>query len=92
MRSRSPIEVMVDKACGLDRASYVPPPQITLRCCHCGRTKQADKDETDPEGTAIVEMSCLECMRSGDRPDVLYYDAEGRWFNGETFIKLPEPE
>lgn len=85
MRPRSPIEMMVDQACGFDRASYTPPPQVTLRCPHCKRTKRVAMDKTDPAGTAVVETACDKCGEVGDRPEVHYYDAQGRWFNGEAF-------
>lgn len=45
-------------------------------------------DETDPVGTEIVEVSCPECTNEGDRPEIHYYDAKGRWFNGERFMTV----
>lgn len=86
MRSRSPIEMMVDEACGFDRANYTPPPQITLRCLRCKRTKSAPIDPTDPPGTAIIESLCDKCDDGGGFPETLYFDKDGRWFNGEAFV------
>lgn len=59
--------------------------KITLRCPQCKRTKRAPKDETDPAGTAVVEALCDRCDNGGNKPEVHYYDAAGRWFNGEQF-------
>lgn len=86
MRSRSPIETMIDQACGFDRASYVPPPQVTLRCRQCERTKKVAKDETDPDGTTIVDCLCDKCDNGGNKPEVLYFDEAGRQFDGERFV------
>jgi len=76
---RSPIEMMVDQACGFDASKMPDVEYVTLKCTHCGRTKRAPKDETDPQGTARVEVACPECTGSGDRPEVHYYDAQDRW-------------
>lgn len=82
---RSPIELMIDQATG-----YTPGQRkvITLRCPHCKRTKGALKDKTDPEGTSVVEALCDQCDSGGNKPEVHYYDEEGRWFDGEKFIPL----
>ena len=76
-RALSPIEMTIDKACGFDRDSFVPPPQVTLRCPACKAEKQVALDKTDPPNTAIVETTCPKCMRAGDFEQVLYFDATG---------------
>jgi len=61
-------------------------PKITLRCPECKRTMRAVKDDSDPLGTAIVEVLCDKCDDGGGFPETHYYDANGRWFNGEQFV------
>lgn len=75
-RPLSPIEMMVDKACGFDRAAAEKRPTVTLRCPKCEATKVADVDPTDPPGTAVVEVQCPECV-GGDFDEVIYYNAAG---------------
>ena len=76
MKPRSPIEMMVDRACGVPD-DYVPPPRVTLECSGCKRTKSAPVDPTDPPGTARIVMLCPECAK-GDRSLIDYYDKDGR--------------
>jgi hypothetical protein len=57
---RSPIEMLIDKACGFDRENYKPD-FITLRCPQCKREKRAPRDASDLPGTAIVVAHCNEC-------------------------------
>ena len=49
---------------------------IKLRCPCCGKTKSAERDNTDPPGTAVVETTCDECD-NGDFAEVVYYEAHG---------------
>lgn len=84
--ARSPIEMMIDQATGNDPSKA--PPRVTLHCPKCRRTKRVLKDETDPEGTAKVEVVCDKCDDGGGFPEIHYYDAAGRWFDGETFRTL----
>lgn len=58
---------------------------ITLRCPACKRTQMVCKDRSDPPGTAIVEATCDRCDDGGGFPETHYYDAQGRWFDGEGF-------
>jgi hypothetical protein len=60
--------------------------EITLRCPKCKRTKQAAQDPSDPTGTAVVEVTCDRCDDGGGFPEIHYYDAKGRWFDGEKFL------
>lgn len=76
MRNRSPIERMVDEACGVP-ADYVPPPRVTLECNVCSKTKSVPIDPTDPPGTAKVRMPCPECAK-GDRVMIDYFDKDGK--------------
>lgn len=84
--ARSPIEIMIDEATGSTGGNPRPAP-ILLRCQMCKRTKKAPVDPTDPPGTAVVEAPCDKCDDGGLKPEVHYYDAEGRWFDGHTWRK-----
>lgn len=77
MKPRSPIEMMVDRACGFDRAAAEKRPTVTLRCPTCQQTKAADLDATDPPGTAVVQVTCPKC-NAGDFAEVIYFDASGK--------------
>lgn len=73
---RSPIEMMVDKACGFDPSKVEPRDLVTLRCPTCKKEKPVDRDKSDPPGTAIVAVDCPDC-NEGDFEDVHYYRADG---------------
>lgn len=62
MRPRSPIEMMVDKACGFD-ASNPPPsePEILLTCPKCGKEKMTPKLKTDPVWAVRCTLLCRSC-------------------------------
>lgn len=79
---RSPIEMMVDKACGFD-ASAPRPPRVTIYCPKCKRRQSVAKHETDPPNTATVCIQCPKC-NSGDFDTPSYYDAQGRELDFET--------
>lgn len=74
IKPRSPIEMLVDRACGFD--PYAPRDDVLLRCPKCGREKSAARDSTDPPGTSLVVLQCPECVQ-GDFDVPGYYDAEG---------------
>jgi hypothetical protein len=73
--------------CGAKQGACNCRVKITLRCPTCGRTKQSTKDDTDPEGTAVVEIACDKHPAEGCGEEVHYYDAKGRWWNGEQWVK-----
>ena len=58
---------------------------LILRCPQCKRTMRATREDTDPPGTAVVETACDRCDDGGGSPETHYYDAAGRWFDGEKF-------
>lgn len=62
---------------------------VRLLCPDCKRTLVAARDETDPPGTAIVEVLCDQCDDGGGFPETHYYDAEGKWFDGNNFRPAP---
>src|SRR5271156_5863558 len=57
MRKLSPIEMMVDKACGFDRAAFEKS-LVTLKCLVCKREKRVEREKTDPRGAAAIELCC----------------------------------
>jgi DnaJ-class molecular chaperone len=89
-KHRSPIESLVDAAvrctrCGARMGQCGCWVKVKLRCPNCHRTQEVVKEDTDPVGTAVVEVACPDCQGPGDRPETHYYDAKGRWFDGEKF-------
>lgn len=87
MRNRSPIERIVDRACGIPD-DYEPPPRVTLECSGCKRTKDAAMDPTDPTGTARVVMRCPECA-GGDFSMVDYFNKDGQQIDLEGKVIAP---
>ncbi len=77
--ARSPIEMMVDQACGFDQSVQrpAPKPRVMLRCPKCGRKQKAALDDMDPPGTATVIIQCPKCC-GGDFDSPLYEDANGK--------------
>lgn len=73
----SPIEMMIDRACGMDNSRPGTRECITLRCPICKRAQSARRDKTDPPRTAIVQVLCPKCDDGGGFPEVLYFDAAG---------------
>ena len=74
--NRTPIQRMVDRACGLPD-DWQPSPRVMLECSSCKRTKSAEVDPTDPPGTAKIVMLCPECAK-GDFSMIEYFDKDGK--------------
>jgi hypothetical protein len=78
MRARSPIEMMVDRACGFDPDKPPPKraePDIALCCPSCEETLMVYGDKTDPPGTSRVETDCPKCATGEFK--ISYFDADG---------------
>lgn len=75
-RGMSPIDPMIDEACGYDRSAWENN-RVAVRCPKCTRSQFAPRDETDPEGTRIVIYLCPECRPDGFDDCPRYLDAEG---------------
>jgi hypothetical protein len=76
--SRTPIELMIDRACSILDG---PPPRlkidrITLRCPICGTEKQVEREWFDPPTATVQVFPCLACRK----PDaqVVWLDTDGR--------------
>lgn len=50
--------------------------RVTLRCPKCKTEKRVDRDESDPAGTAVVEVQCPEC-NGGDFDCPTYFGSDG---------------
>lgn len=74
--ARSPIEMMIDKACGITEP-LEPVEMITLRCPECGREKSAEKHFTDLPGTAVVVAHCDKCPCEDNGVYPTYFAADG---------------
>lgn len=77
--SRSPIERMIDAACGITEADRVEMRrgQITMKCRSCGDTRSAARDASDPPGADTIVFPCPNC-RTEPWPDPVCLDVEGR--------------
>ena len=76
--ARSPIETMIDRACGFDQSAPRPVRDLViLRCPICKKEKKVDRHKSDPPGCTVVETACPDCSRSGDFEIVDYFNAAG---------------
>jgi len=84
MKPRSPIEMMVDQACGFDREAWEAgraereAKMIILRCPFCQKERKQNPDKKDPKGTKIVLCNCPQCVDVGHYCDTVYLDANGK--------------
>lgn len=69
--ARSPIEMMVDKACGFSQEDIVK-----LRCPACGKEKYVAREAHDLPGTHTIEANCPDCPADGFE-EVLYFREDG---------------
>ena len=57
----SPIELMIDSACGVTEKRWMHTREnlpVRLVCTVCGKEKQVRLDESDPDGTRIIQYPC----------------------------------
>lgn len=78
MRRLSPIERMIDEACGL-KPGEIPTPidPVTMRCPKCKKELVVARAEHDHPRAKYVETECPDCICSGTREEVMYFDADG---------------
>lgn len=70
----SPIEIMINRACGLDgktKSRVILP----VKCPLCSKSATIPAETCYPAGTVRVEMTCPECNPKCD--DVRFLDAAG---------------
>ena len=91
--SRTPLDMMLDKVdwtctrCGAPKTKGCDCwSEVKLRCPQCKRTKMVTRDESDPAGTAVVDVLCDRCDDGGGFPETHYYDAKGNLFDGDKFV------
>lgn len=76
--SRSPIEIRIDQACGIEAAPASKPSRLVLlECPQCRRTKWVPRDKSDPPSAAKVVAHCNECPGE-DHGLIDYFDAAGQ--------------
>jgi rubredoxin len=74
----SPIERMIDAACGVPKSErFDRPAPVKLECPKCGAEKMAARDKTDPPNTYIVKLTCPKCHDEGDFQQVDYFNQQG---------------
>jgi hypothetical protein len=49
---------------------------VRLRCPKCQKERDVVKEQSDPPGTAVVQVACDGCNQ-GDFEDVMYFRADG---------------
>lgn len=76
-RPRSPIEIMVDRACGFDADTAQAVERIELRCPTCAQTRRVAREPQDPDGARVVEITCPKCIGDAETVPVVYRDANG---------------
>ncbi len=55
---RTPIEILIDEACGVD--STVEVTWVTLRCPDCQRTMKVIRHDDDPDDEVVA--NCPDCV------------------------------
>ena len=71
--SISPIERMIDDACGVGSKPVL---RINLYCRKCHRVGSAIREVGDPDGAVVANIQCPECV-GGDFDSTEYFDANG---------------
>ena len=83
-RTLSPIDRMIDAACGIDPADALPPPgEIIIGCPACGQYRRVHRHYIDPDNAVLGASSCPDCIGNRDA-DPEYFDDEGRQLDFET--------
>jgi hypothetical protein len=88
-RPLSPIERMIDTACGIAPGSRPPPAPrrtIVLECPTCGEAKMVFfADPIDPPAAVRATFPCgCGACRATEADEVHYFDAEGRELDIQT--------
>jgi len=68
-RARTPIEIMIDRACGIEDGVLPPPPRrAELKCPRCGLVSKHRVVVYEPDTMegGFVSLPCPDCWRDGD--------------------------
>ncbi len=80
-RRLSPIEMAIDRSCGVNSAHPPRAKTVTLECPICKKRKIVARDKTDPINAARVVFACPDCV---DEVNIIdYFDADGRQIYGD---------
>lgn len=80
----TPMSILLGQAtfsclkCGAKMGSCLCWEPVTLACPTCGKQKAVPREDHDLPGAARVVTPCPDCCGEGDRPEVLYFDKDGR--------------
>lgn len=77
---RSPIEIMIDQACGFTEVVRPRPlPQIKIACPVCLKEDMTVRRNRDPKRAAVLEVPCPDCSAGmGETVEFCYRDAAGQ--------------
>lgn len=75
-RPLSPIEIMIDRACGVT-VNVSAPSRITLRCPACKVEKSVVRTLLDPTDASVVVFPCPKCFVA-ETATIEYFDAGGK--------------
>ena len=60
-RKLTPVEMAIDRACGMPAGSGEVQIFLTIRCPKCGRVGRTPAIDSDPEGTREIVAECPKC-------------------------------
>lgn len=62
---RSPIDILIDKACGVPSDTAVRSSKLVmLRCPDCQKEKQVWREKTDDPQAQVIMLCCPECWNN----------------------------
>lgn len=74
----TPLERMIDKACGYDPNAPTLGGVGVLECPGCKRKQAYFPGQEDPPGTYRAVVPCLECVEKGVYDEPVFWDKSGR--------------
>lgn len=76
MKMGSPLDRMIDQACGLDPSQLKALPM--LACPRCKREKRTTLQRNEPKDATRIELPCPDCWKAGEFENPIYFDANGK--------------
>lgn len=73
--ARTPLDIMIDRACGFDA---LKPLTIMMRCPHCRAQKVVQRRSIDPVRATLLCYPCPSCEPSAASAEAVYLDGQGR--------------